>query len=154
MSERADDLIGIPMYEREAAAPAGGEAADAVLAAVEARPIPDGDPLPAVLLPVWTRPAGEHVALEQPLQLHFDLKERFGLPEGLMTGCSTSYLVPVHDGDRLRSVQVLRSVGEPRATRLGTGREWVIDVEHRNQDDELVGVERWTGFGYFPAEAP
>ena len=150
-----DELIGVPMYEREAPALVDRATAAAVLDVVGTRrPFDDGQPIPHVLLPVWTRHADGLGSVEQPLQLHFDLKERFGLPEGLMTGCSTTYLAPVHDGDRLRSVQVLRSVGEPRTTRLGTGREWVIDVEHRNQDDDVVGIERWTGFGYRPAPAP
>ena len=39
-------------------------------------------------------------------------------------------------------------MGEEKTTRLGTGRFWVIDVEYRNQRDELVGVESYTGFGY------
>jgi hypothetical protein len=43
---------------------------------------------------------------------------------------------------------VLRSVSEEKTTKLGTGRFWEIDVEYRNQKDELVGVESWTGFGY------
>ena len=51
-------------------------------------------------------------------------------------------------GMDLRTRQVLRSVSEEKTTKLGTGRFWVIDVEYRNQRDELCGVERWTGFGY------
>jgi hypothetical protein len=39
-------------------------------------------------------------------------------------------------------------VSEEKTTRLGTGRFWVIDVEYRNQREELVGVESYTGFGY------
>jgi hypothetical protein len=35
---------------------------------------------------------------------------------------------------------------------VGTGRFWVIDVEYRNQNRELVGVETWTGFGYRKAD--
>lgn len=149
-----DELIGVPMYERDAPAPANVDAADAVLAAVGAPAPVDGDPLPAFLLPVWTRPVDAEPGGPLPLQLHFDLKERLGLPAALMTVCTTTYLAPVHDGDRLRSVQVLRAVSEDRVTRVGTGREWVIEVEHRNQADVLVAIERWTGFGYRPTAAP
>ena len=39
-------------------------------------------------------------------------------------------------------------MSEPKTTKLGTGRFWVIDVEYLNQRDELVGVESYTGFGY------
>ena len=51
-------------------------------------------------------------------------------------------------GDRLSTCQRLRSVSGPKTTKLGTGRFWVIDVEYRNQRDEMVGVESYTGFGY------
>jgi hypothetical protein len=51
-------------------------------------------------------------------------------------------------GDVLRTHQVLRSVSEPKTTKLGTGRFWVIDVVYANQDGDLVAVESYTGFGY------
>ena len=51
-------------------------------------------------------------------------------------------------GDRLVTRQILRSVSDEKTTRLGTGRFWVIDVEYRNQRNELVAVESYTGFGY------
>jgi hypothetical protein len=43
---------------------------------------------------------------------------------------------------------VLRSVSEPKRTKLGLGRFWVIDVECFNQRGELVGTDTYTGFGY------
>jgi acyl dehydratase len=49
---------------------------------------------------------------------------------------------------------VLRSLSEPKTTKLGAGRFWVIDVPYRNQHGELVGVETFTGFGYVRADAP
>lgn len=141
----------MPRHERAAPAPADRATADAVLAAVGLPPSAADGPLPAVLLPVWTRPTASDGGL--PLQLHFDLKERFGLPVGLVTACATTYLAPVHHGDRLRSVQVLRSVGDERPSRLGLARSWIIEVEHRNQDGVVVGTESWTGLGYQPAAA-
>ena len=60
---------------------------------------------------------------------------------------------PVRIGDVITSRQILRSVSEPKTTKLGTGRFWVIDVEYLNQRDELVGVESYTGFGYRRGEA-
>ena len=48
----------------------------------------------------------------------------------------------------LRTRQILRSISDPKTTKLGTGRFWVIEVEYLNQDGELVGVESYTGFGY------
>ena len=103
------------------------------------------------MLSTWFRPhhwaPGRH---EQrlPLQVHFDLKGRFELPEAVMTENTIVFHEPVRPGEVLSTCQVLRSVTDEKTTRLGTGRFWVIDVEYRNQRDELVGVESWTGFGY------
>jgi uncharacterized protein len=65
-----------------------------------------------------------------------------------MSDNTLTFHEPVRPGDRISTRQVLRSVGEEKRTRLGTGRFWVIDVEYRNQRGELVGVESYTGFGY------
>jgi uncharacterized protein len=103
------------------------------------------------MLSVWFRPhywAPGRTQQALPLQVHFDLKDRFGLPEAVMTDNTIVFHEPVRPGDRLSTRQVLRSVSEEKTTKLGTGRFWVIDVEYRNQRDELVGVESYTGFGY------
>ncbi len=107
------------------------------------------------MLSVWFRPhhwAPGRDAPALPLQVHFDLKERFELPEAVMTDNTIVFHEPVRPGDRLSTCQILRSVSEPKTTKLGTGRFWVIDVEYRNQRDELVGVESYTGFGYRRSE--
>jgi hypothetical protein len=102
-------------------------------------------------LSLWMRPhfwepgaEGEQVALK----VHFDLKERFGLPEAVMTDNTLELHDPVRPGDVISHAQVLRSVSGPKTTKLGTGRFWVIDIEYRNQDGTLVGIESYTGFGY------
>lgn len=103
------------------------------------------------MLSLWFRPhhwAPERTRERQPLQLHFDLKERLDLPEAVMTENEITFYEPVRPGDRLRTLQVLRSISEPKTTKLGSGRFWVIDVEYLNQKDELVGRESYTGFGY------
>lgn len=103
------------------------------------------------MLSVWFRPhhwAPGRTEQALPLQVHFDLKETFGLPEAVMTDNTIVFHEPVRPGDRLRTRQILRSVSGPKTTKLGTGRFWVIDVEYLNQHDELVGVESYTGFGY------
>jgi acyl dehydratase len=71
----------------------------------------------------------------------------------VMTENTIVFHEPVRPGDVLRTRQVLRSVSEPKTTKLGTGRFWVIDVEYLNARDELVGVESYTGFGYTRGEA-
>jgi len=111
-----------------------------------------GGPIaPPTTLSLWMRPhywqpgaEGEQVAL----QVHFDLKARFGLPEAVMTDNTLILHDPVRPGDRISHRQVLRSVSAPKTTKLGSGRFWVIDVEYHNQHGALVGVERYTGFGY------
>lgn len=115
-----------------------------------------GGPIaPPTMLSVWFRPhhwsPGED-GQRLPLQVHFDLKERFGLPEAVISENTLAFHDPVRPGDRITSGQLLRSVSEEKTTRLGTGRFWVIDVEYRNQRGDLVGVESYTGFGYRRAE--
>ncbi len=113
--------------------------------------VTDGLIAPPTMLSVWFRPHHWSPGRDEqpmPLQVHFDLKGRFGLPEAVMSDNTIVFHEPVRMGDWLRTRQILRSVSEPKTTKLGTGRFWVIDVEYLNQRDELVGVESYTGFGY------
>jgi acyl dehydratase len=119
---------------------------DAVAEAVTGGPV-----APPSMLSTWFRPhhwAPGRDKPKLPLQVHFDLKERLDLPEAVMSDNTTIFHEPVRPGDVLRTCQRLRSVSPEKTTKLGVGRFWVIDVEYRNQRDELVGVESWTGFGY------
>jgi acyl dehydratase len=113
--------------------------------------VTDGPIAPPSMLSVWFRPHNWSPGRTEPavpLQVHFDLKARFDLPEAVMTDNTIVFHEPVRPGDTLRTHQVLRSVSPPKTTKLGTGRFWVIEVEYFNQRDELVGVESYTGFGY------
>lgn len=119
---------------------------DAVAAELTGGPI-----APPTTISLWMRPhfwqpgaEGEQVAL----QVHFDLKRIFELPEAVMTDNTITFFDPVRPGDRITHRQVLKSVSGPKTTKLGTGRFWVIDVEFHNQASELVGIETYTGFGY------
>ncbi len=111
-----------------------------------------GGPIaPPSMVSVWFRPhhwAPGRTEEALPLQVHFDLKELFGLPEAVMTDNTIEFHAPVRMGDMLRTHQVLRSVSEEKTTKLGTGRFWVIDVVYANQEGDLVAVESYTGFGY------
>ena len=115
-----------------------------------------GGPIaPPSMVSVWFRPhhwAPGRTEQALPLQVHFDLKARFGLPEAVMTDNTIEFHEPVRLGDVLRTHQVLRSVSGEKTTKLGTGRFWVIDVVYQNQSGELVAVESYTGFGYRRAE--
>ena len=116
-----------------------------------------GGPIaPPTMISVWFRPHQWSPGRTEPgvpLKSHFDLKEIFDLPEAVMTDNTIVFHEPVRPGDRLRTRQILRSVSEPKTTKLGTGRFWVIEVEYLNQKDELVGVESYTGFGYRRGDA-
>jgi acyl dehydratase len=111
-----------------------------------------GGPIaPPAMISVWFRP--HHWAPNRsegalPLQVHFDLKEAFGLPEAVMSDNTITFGAPVRPGDRLRTWQVLRNVSTPKTTKLGNGRFWDIDVEYVNQDGDWIGTESYTGFGY------
>ncbi len=113
--------------------------------------ITDGPIAPPTMISVWFRPhhwAPGRTQAALPLQVHFDLKALYELPEAVMTDNTITFYEPVRPGDRLRTHQVLRSVSEEKTTKLGTGRFWVIEVVYHNQDDDLLGVESYTGFGY------
>ncbi|MBW2231727.1 MAG: MaoC family dehydratase N-terminal domain-containing protein [Deltaproteobacteria bacterium] len=116
-----------------------------------AEEITDGPIAMPTMISVWFRPhlwAPNRTKQAQPLQVHFDLKESLGLPEAVMTDNTIVFGEPVRPGDRLKTCQILHSVSGPKTTKLGTGRFWEIEVRYTNQNDELVGAEHYTGFGY------
>ena len=116
-----------------------------------AKELTDGPTAPANMLSVWFRP--HHWSPDQgeqnmPYQIHFDLKAALDLPEAVMTDNELIFGVPVRPGDKLYSKQSLASVSDPKTTKLGTGRFWVIEQEYTNQNGEQVAKESITGFGY------
>lgn len=116
-----------------------------------------GPVAPPTTLSLWFRPHSWEPGQSTPrlpLQVHFDLKERLDLPEAVMTDNEVVFGTPVRPGDVISMSQVLRSVSEPKTTKLGTGRFWVIDVDYRNQHGDQVGVEIFTGFGYKRGAGP
>ena len=116
-----------------------------------AREITEGPIAPPTMLSAWFRPhhwAPGRTKQVLPLQIHFDLKEALGLPEAAMSDNTIVFGVPVRPGDRLKTRQILRSVGDLKKTKLGIGRFWVIEVEYTNQNGESVGMESYTGYGY------
>ena len=160
------DMVGVAQYEEEGEFPVERGYIWTSCASVEngnplfwddevAADLTDGPIAPPTMVSVWFRPhhwAPGRTGAGLPLQVHFDLKERLGLPEAVMTENTVVFYEPVRIGDRLRTHQVLRSVSDEKTTKLGTGRFWVIDVEYRNQRGERVATESYTGFGYRRAE--
>jgi acyl dehydratase len=155
-------LIGVRQYEEEADFPVERGYFWTYCSAAEngnplfwdddvAAALTGGPVAPPSMLSAWFRPhhwAPGRTEEKLPLRVHFDMKEAFSLPEGIMSDYVMTFYEPVRPGDRITSAQVLKSVSESKTSRVGTGRFWVIDVEYRNQHRELVGIETWTGFGY------
>ena len=167
--EEITALIGEPQYPKTATFPVERGYAYNTLAATEngnplywddevADDLTDGMTVPPTTLSLWMRPhiwepgaVGEQVAL----QVHFDLKEKLDLPEAIMSDNTLILHEPVRPGDVISHHQVLRSISDPKTTKLGTGRFWSIDIEYHNQDGVLVGIESYSGFGYRrPEETP
>ncbi|MEZ5243720.1 MAG: MaoC family dehydratase N-terminal domain-containing protein [Acidimicrobiales bacterium] len=111
----------------------------------------DGMTVPPTTLSLWMRPHRWEPGAEEEqvaLKVHFDLKAMLDLPEAIMSDNTLILHEPVRPGDVISHHQVLRSVSEPKTTKLGTGRFWSIDIVYTNQDGVLVGIESYTGFGY------
>lgn len=154
--------IGVPRYEEVGDVAVERGAIWTTLAATEngnplywddevARVLTGGPVAPPTTLSTWFRPhlwAPGRAEPRLPLQVHFDLKERLGLPEAVIADNTVVFHRPLRPGDVVHTRQLLRSVSGEKRTRLGTGRFWTIDVEVATADGELAGVETYTGFGY------
>ena len=116
-----------------------------------AQEVTGGPIAPPTMLSAWFRPhhwAPGRTKERQPLQVHFDLKEKLNLPEAIIAENEIAFAEPVRPGDQLRTRQILRSISDVKSTKLGKGRFWVIEVQYLNQRDELVGQESYTCLGY------
>lgn len=106
---------------------------------------------PASMLATWGRPelwAPSRDEELRALQLHFDLKELLNLPFSIVASFETVFYAPAVVGDLLRTQQVLKSIGETKKTRLGSGRFWTIEMEYFDSTDQLVGVDIFNFFAY------
>jgi acyl dehydratase len=162
MPEKARSLIGQRQYEERSTFPIEMGYVYTACASVQngnplywdpavAQELTEGPVAPPTMLSTWFRPhywqpgaTGEQLAL----QAHFDLKALFDLPEAIIAGSETSFGEPVRPGDVLSTYQVVRSISEPKTTKVGSGRFWVIEVTTTNQRGEWVGTESYDCFGY------
>ena len=116
-----------------------------------AEEITGGPIAPPTTLSLWMRPhywSPGHPGERLALQVHFDMKARFELPEAIIGDNTLVLHEPVRPGDVISYAQVLRAVSGVKTTRIGTGRWWTIDVDYQNQHGDQVGVESYAGFGY------
>ena len=112
---------------------------------------------PPMMLPSWAvdhdwRPEREGPA-PRTLELHFMVKDALGYKNGLVTEVELELHEPLRAGDSVKAEQILRSVGDERETKLGTGRNWEIDVVYRKPDGTLAGVQSLTFLGYGRVDA-
>jgi hypothetical protein len=106
---------------------------------------------PPTMISVWCRPhfwAPYRHEEGLALRTHFDLKEALDCPEAIMSADELVFYEPVRMGQRVRQYQILRSVSDPKMTRLGTGRFWNIEVCYENLEGDLLVREEIAGFGY------
>lgn len=101
---------------------------------------------PPAMLPSWAvehdwMPGRDRPA-RRTLELHFMVKDALGLRNGIVTEVELELHAPLRAGESVRAEQILRSVGPERETRLGTGRNWEIDVQYRKPDGSLAGIQR------------
>jgi hypothetical protein len=101
---------------------------------------------------VWdvhgVEPPGTPCPIRVPLEVHFALKEFTGLKEGIVAGIDAEFYEPLRLGDRLRVVSRVVTIGDLRTNKLGTGRNWTVEAQYRNQKDELVSIERYHFYCY------
>lgn len=155
-------LIGAAQYVTEAGVPANRQNVRAMCAASEnANPVhwDHGAALailgapycPATLLAAWGRPELWEPDQEQPLralQAHFDLKDMLGYPASIAVSNTVIFYRPVEIGDRLKTQQVVRAIGDIKQTKLGRGRFWTIEMQYLGESERLVGVERYDFLGF------
>jgi hypothetical protein len=107
------------------------------------------DRLPVSTTSLWTRSERPDPS-DLPLRLHHDVKARLGFEHAVINRHRTSVRRPSREGDRIGHHQLLRSVGPPRLTPLGPGRDWEVDHVVTDADGEVLCVETFSAVGYEP----
>jgi acyl dehydratase len=116
-----------------------------------AEELTEGPIAPPTMLSVWMRPLmfrPGRTEFIRPLELHFQLKDAFGLPKGIVASNDIVFGEPVRLGDSIRTVQSVRSITPVKEIKLGTGRFWTIDVDYTNQHGTHLGRESYDFFCY------
>ncbi|TYB82320.1 FAS1-like dehydratase domain-containing protein [Maritimibacter fusiformis] len=83
-----------------------------------------------------------------PVEAHFSFKEFTGLKQGIVGSIEAEYYEPLRLGDRITVTSFISKCGELRTNRLGTGRDWTAQVEFRNQNGDMVSIDRFNFYCY------
>ncbi len=153
LPDAVQSLIGTSCYELAGDALVSQSNVRAMCAVVENPNAAywDEERTPTTMLSTWSRPeywSPERDGEFKALQLHYDLKELLRYPTAIVSSFESVFHRPARVGDRVSSVQTLKSISEEKTTRLGTGRFWEIEVRYTNQEEALLGVEIFNCFGY------
>jgi hypothetical protein len=70
------------------------------------------------------------------------------LPFGIVTDVEIEFYEQVKEGDEISSEQKLITISECVNTKLGNGRYWAIEVNYKNQVEQLVGKQNINFLGY------
>lgn len=155
-------LVGVPQYITDAGIAANEYSVRAMCAAVEnANPawwsrdtaiaLLGAAYCPSTMLAAWGRPDLWEPGSDRPLkalQAHFDLKGLLGYSASVAVSYTIEFQHPVRLGERLSTQQVIRSIGEIKATRLGTGRFWTVEMQYITANSRRAGTETYEFFGF------
>ena len=102
------------------------------------------------LLPSWAHDFQWHPKRKiiHPMQLHFYIKDILNLPMGIVTDVEIEFYEPIKEGDEISSEQKLITISEWVNTKLGNGRYWEIEVNYKNQIEQVVGKQIINFLGY------
>ncbi|MCH8815675.1 MAG: MaoC family dehydratase N-terminal domain-containing protein, partial [Chloroflexi bacterium] len=80
--------------------------------------------------------------------IHYTIKKLLDLPVGIINEIEVENQTPLQIGDRVSVSQKLVSISPWKRTRVGEGHFWTMERIYRNQNGEIVTIERMTAFGY------
>lgn len=110
---------------------------------------------PATMLMAWSTPAYWTPGQPRPTldETYWPMHPVLSVPAPtrsvFATNIETEYFEPVYPGDVVTAAAVLESLVRKRLS-VGDGAFFVVETAYRNQDDELLGLERLTVFRYTP----
>ena len=156
MSDRALELLLEQRITREPSQPVTQHTVDEWIEIFGSRfPAADASVVPPIMVTTFPRSpvaptAGESAATG--VVLHDQLKRLVDLPVAIAIGYELELLGEIRVGDRLVSEERIADLGPERSTRLGPGREWIIEVVTSTLDRSAVCIERFRMMGYRPGE--
>ena len=120
-----------------------------------ARSVHGGIVAPPTMLGAWT-PAGSTPLImpprdpKDPRNAIIDLLEEAGFTSTVATNCEQEYLRYLRPGDRLVTYMSVEDVSDEKNTALGPGHFFTSKATYKDQQGEVVGIERVRLLRYAP----